>query len=244
MENSFFGKALDGFLRLEAENESMKSYLQYRIGRMYFDGYGAEQDFPKALEWLEKAALNGNHLAEYTAAKMYRDGIGTAANPLKSEQFMERAADSGNVYARFALARMYLNSDEPQRNIDGKNLLESVLKSCDNDMRNSVEYTLGAAYYYNDNLHNSDKAKELLESSAAGGNEYAVLLLEKIAQNEETAAINLAQSVFSLLKERTESSRAELSEAASAVFGRGDLSKEAISELIYKRKDKQNTAER
>ena len=31
-----------------------------------------------------------------------------------------------------------------------------------------------------------------------------------------------------------------LTAAASAVFGRGDLSKEAIRELIYRKKDRQN----
>lgn len=34
-----------------------------------------------------------------------------------------------------------------------------------------------------------------------------------------------------------------LSEAAAAVFGRGDLSKEAIAELLLKLQDNQNTAE-
>ena len=50
-------------------------------------------------------------------------------------------------------------------------------------------------------------------------------------------------SVSRLLAECIESDRATLNECSAAVFGRGDLSKEQMRELMLKIQDKENTAE-
>ena len=50
-------------------------------------------------------------------------------------------------------------------------------------------------------------------------------------------------SVSKLLAENIESSSADLTKSSSVVFGRGDLSKEQIKELLLKMQDKENIAE-
>ena len=76
--------------------------------------------------------------------------------------------------------------------------------------------------------------------SAAAGNEYAAQLLDRIAEQELQRSINIAHTTLSMLETNSRDGDLMLSAAASAVFGRGDLSKEAIRELIYRKKDKQN----
>lgn len=44
-----------------------KPYLQYRIGRMFYDGYGTKTDMETALKWLEQAASGSMDAAKAEA---------------------------------------------------------------------------------------------------------------------------------------------------------------------------------
>ncbi len=79
--------------------------------------------------------------------------------------------------------------------------------------------------------------------SAAGGNKYAAQLLDRIAEQELQRTINIARTTLSLLEINSRDGDLMISAAASVVFGRGDLSKEAIRELIYRKKDRQNESD-
>lgn len=97
-ETDIFREALNGFLEIEPTTK-LKPYVQYRIGRMYYDGYGTERDLKEAFDWLKKSAEGGNHLSEYMIGKMclfdkdHRD-LDTA------KKYLTAAADSGNQYAQ------------------------------------------------------------------------------------------------------------------------------------------------
>lgn len=166
-ETDIFREALNGFLEIEPTTK-LKPYVQYRIGRMYYDGYGTERDLKEAFDWLKKSADGGNHLSEYMIGKMclfdkdHRD-LGTA------KKYLTAAADSGNQYAQ-----------------------------------------------------------QLLDNQTAW---------------TQTQVVKLIGSIGRLLSQNLESSRAALQECSAAVFGRGDLSKEQIRELLLKIQDKENTAE-
>lgn len=56
-----YREALNGFLEIEPRT-SQKAYVHYRIGRMFYDGYGTDIDYEEAFKWLKKAADEGNHL--------------------------------------------------------------------------------------------------------------------------------------------------------------------------------------
>ena len=106
------------------------------------------------------------------------------------------------------------------------------------------ESILGAAYYYSDTLRDTDKAKELLEHAEQNGCEYATILLNRIDEHERNAVDNLLRSLMTLLNSAEQHTNAEFYQASKLLFGRGDLSKEMIAELIYKRQDKENTSQR
>ena len=47
---------------------------QYRLGVMYYNGQGVEQDYQKALEWYEKSANQGDSDAQLNVGIMYHEG--------------------------------------------------------------------------------------------------------------------------------------------------------------------------
>lgn len=241
---ALFSNALERFVQVETTATTMKPYLQYRIGRMFYDGYGTKTDMKTALKWLEQAANGNNHNAQYTVGKMYRDGTGTAPNMEKAILYISRATESGNVYAKAALARLYLRSDEPSRHYQTETILNQLIKQATGEQKSYFESILGAAYYYSDTLRDTAKAKVLLERAAQDGSEYAAVLLNRIAGYERNAVDSLLCSLMALLNSAEHYSNLDLQNASKLLFGRGDLSKEMIAELIYKWQDKENTSQR
>ena len=227
---ALFSNALEHFMQVETTATTMKPYLQYRIGRMFYDGYGTKTDMETALKWLEQAANGSNHNAQYTVGKMYRDGTGTAPNMKKAILYISRAAESGNVYAKAALAWLYLRSDKPSRHYQAEIVLNQLIKQATGEQKNYFESVLGAAYYYSDTLRDTAKAKELLERAAQNGSEYAAVLLSRIAGHERNAVDSLLCSLMALLNSAEHYSNVDLQNASKLLFGRGDLSKENTSQ--------------
>ncbi len=176
----YFKAALEGFIEVQKTNDRMRPYLQYRIGRMYYDGYGIEQDYVAALAWLEKAAQAGNHLSEYTVAKMYHNGIGTAPDFRKAEYYYGKAADSGNIYALCALGKMYLREDIPNKINEGIELLNTAILTAKKGQAAYAQCVLGTEYYYNTKILDKEKGLELLETSVRNGSISGKCTLGKI----------------------------------------------------------------
>ena len=94
-----YREALNGFLEIEPRTRQ-KAYVHYRIGRMFYDGYGTDIDYEKAFKWLKKAADEGNHLSEFVVGKMLCNGTGTERDTEAGTEYLTRAANSGNEYAQ------------------------------------------------------------------------------------------------------------------------------------------------
>ena len=94
-----YREALNGFLEIEPRT-SQKAYVHYRIGRMFYDGYGTDIDNEEAFKWLKKAADEGNHLSEFVVGKMLCNGTGTERDTEAGTEYLTRAANSGNEYAQ------------------------------------------------------------------------------------------------------------------------------------------------
>ena len=80
-----------------------------------------------------------------------------------------------------------------------------------------------------------EKAKNPPEQNSASTNRYS--------EWQRQCTVQLISSVGKLLGQFSNHSRDRLHDASSQVFGRGDLSKEQIRELLLKKQDKENTAE-
>lgn len=281
--DSYFKTALDGFLAVEPTAKKIKPYIQYRIGRMYYDGYGTDKDIEKALDWLKKAADNGNIYASISAAKILadkeydkhdmaaaRDTLAQTLDrftkenvkdselvsqlnfnlgklytdeeeykPELAEKHFKQAVELNNAYAMYALANLYL-SDERFDKLDQALLLLNNAKSANKDISPSADFKLGVTYLYNDRIKNIALGKRYLIDSANAGNEYSRIVLNSFTAK---SIFRLVESTGKLLENTSSSSYAAMSECAKSLFGRGDLSKEQIRELLLKLADKENTAE-
>lgn len=104
---SYYTKALVGFIQVEPKAQKMRSYFQYRIGKMYLYGCGTEKTPDTAFKWLEKSAMSDNKYAQHTLGNMYCYGIGTEKDLSQSFDFYSKAARKGMPYSDYALAQMY-----------------------------------------------------------------------------------------------------------------------------------------
>lgn len=87
-------------------------YAASFIGYLYYDGDGVEQDYSKALEWLQKGAIE-NVYARFRIGEMYYKGIGVEKDYGLAREWYERALYSGNDYATMdsltRLGQIYFN---------------------------------------------------------------------------------------------------------------------------------------
>lgn len=106
LSEKYYKAALDGFIFIEPDLGKMKSYVQYRIGKMYNYGLGTEQNFCKAFEWFEKAAAAENRYAQYSLGSLYYYGNETEQNFDKAFELYRKSADKGNAYGCYRAAKM------------------------------------------------------------------------------------------------------------------------------------------
>lgn len=80
---------------------------QYRLGTLYAEGKGVEQNDATAMTWFLRAAEKGNALAQYNAGASYAAGLGIAKSEADAAKWFRRAADQGMAYAQLNLGLMY-----------------------------------------------------------------------------------------------------------------------------------------
>ena len=101
----YFAKALRAFLD-KLPSEKKPAYMQYRIGKMYQQGYGTEQDYTEAALWFQKSVDLGNQYAAYSLASLYYYGNGVEQDYYRAFELYRFAAEKGNAYAQYQLAQM------------------------------------------------------------------------------------------------------------------------------------------
>ena len=188
----YFKQALNGFIKLDKDINDPK--LEYRMGYMFYQGIGTEQDTKKALEYLKKATVKGHTYAEWMIGKIYlergekEDGI----NWLKKAAEHE-AAQQENGCAQYYLGKMYLLGEDTERDI------EEAVKWFEKASENGnqyAQYQLGKIYLTGINGNqNMKKALEWLKKSAEQNNQYAQYMLGKIYMNGVGVEKNLQEAV-------------------------------------------------
>lgn len=72
------------------------------VARMYFEGFGTEKNFDKAVEWYEKAVAEGDEFATVTLGKIY-----SKKNVEKAIFYLSKSAEKNNIKAIQKLAEIY-----------------------------------------------------------------------------------------------------------------------------------------
>ena len=74
---------------------------------LYEDGQGIAQDYGKAREWYEKAAIQGYADAQNNLGLLYEKGLGVGRDYNKAREWYEKAAAQGHAGAQNNLGLMY-----------------------------------------------------------------------------------------------------------------------------------------
>jgi len=85
------------------EAEGGNSDAQYKMGTMFYDGDGVEQDKVKASFWFMQAARQGLAVAQFQMSRMLFFGDGIEADPDYAFRFLALAAEQGHVPAQHNL---------------------------------------------------------------------------------------------------------------------------------------------
>lgn len=107
----YYSESLKGFLEIEPTAYKLKSYVQYRIGKMYCYGLGTEKNYTKAFEWLLKSAKENNKFAQFSLANLYYYGNGVEKDLSQAFLWYKKSASQGQPYASYAVAQMYSNGE-------------------------------------------------------------------------------------------------------------------------------------
>ncbi len=92
------------------EKAATKGYVasQYRLGQIYFSGdFGTTRDYPKAFDWLLKAAQGGDAAAQNSVGVMYRSGLGVERNLPEALKWFQQSAEAGHAAAQGNLGHFY-----------------------------------------------------------------------------------------------------------------------------------------
>ena len=79
----------------------------FRLGVLFDEGLGVEQDDRRALRWYRRAAQGGDQRAQFNLGRLYARGQGVTEDEAEAARWYERAARGGNTYAQYALGNLY-----------------------------------------------------------------------------------------------------------------------------------------
>ena len=114
-EKKEYENAVNEFEKIE--NENMKPFADYYMGKMYLDKESNLYDVDKGISYLEKSAEGGNSAASVSLAFIYLKGDGVKRNSVLGRGWMERAAEDGNEFASKFLEQMKQNGYYKQSNM-------------------------------------------------------------------------------------------------------------------------------
>lgn len=95
-------KNLNNYMTIDQISEAI-----FIVGRLFYFGYGVDQNFTKAFKWHRKAALRGNAQAQYNFAILYEKGQGTEQDNREAYIWTRKAAEKGYPAAINKLGNIY-----------------------------------------------------------------------------------------------------------------------------------------
>ena len=80
---------------------------QYNLGRMYFSGEGVDQDYKKAKEWFNLAAVQQYAPAQNSLGILYDKGLGVRRDYAEAVNWFRHGAEQGYTPAQISLGLQY-----------------------------------------------------------------------------------------------------------------------------------------
>jgi len=146
----------------------------YKYGTMLLEGKGVAKDIPAAAQAFNTAAEQGNGWAQYQLGVLYLDGDGVPQDTSRGTALLGKAADQNISWAQYRLGDMYATgTGVPQDLTKARAYLE---KSAAQDI-SYAQFALANLIMDKE----PQRAKTLLQTAAAAGNQLAAKRLAKIA---------------------------------------------------------------
>ncbi|AFM01475.1 TPR repeat-containing protein [Desulfitobacterium dehalogenans ATCC 51507] len=204
----WYTKAFTGFNAVESEASRpyIKTYAQYRIGKMYATGLGTLQDYFAAANWLEMAVEENHKYAQYTLAGLYYRGQGVDQDYGTAFVLYRQSAIQGNSYADYELAKMLRGGIGTEKDTSKADehfrCAFAGFSAMEKDSRDDkLQYRLGQMLYTGTGTEkNIPRAIDYLEKSANTGNVNAQYLLAKIYLETENAPPDKIRKALTLLE--------------------------------------------
>lgn len=179
----------------EMERKNPDDNLEYRIGMMYLNGQGTEQNNEKGKEYLEKSAEAKNVYAMNKLAKIYLEEKNIEMLPKALEYLKEAATVGKSDMAMYALGNVYSDNEYGMKD---KLEAEKWYRMAEKEGNGYAAYKLGKLKIDDGNI------REAVEHLSMADNKYAWYKLGKIYLNENEVMFNPEKGIMYMEKSAEE----------------------------------------
>jgi len=107
----------DDLEKLRARAEVGDSEAQFMLGKLYYYGFGVEQNFEEATKLFGVAAIQGNASAQFLLGEAFEKGSGLKRDYTQAAKWYKQAAFQGHYLAMHSLSCLYAHGLGVHKNL-------------------------------------------------------------------------------------------------------------------------------
>lgn len=209
LSQQYYSKAFEDFHKLlsivsmsdDKRDNWTKSYLNYRIGKMYEYGLGVTQDYNSAIEHYK---LSENKYAYFALGNIYKYGSGIETDYAKAFDYYMRSLSSkgGMPFASYAVGQAYELGQGVEKDLSSAhNFYAEALKGLEKvftkNHDDNISYKIGMMYLNGKGTDiDLECAEKYLLLSADSNNYKAQYMLGKLYQSDNKKDLQKAEKVL------------------------------------------------
>ncbi len=171
----YYEKAFINFLKIDEDNPDHN--VKYKLGYMYFNGYGTKKDIDEAKKYF-LSSLKENDNSKYMLSKIYiSDPISSPEERQLACTWLQQLAEKENVLAQYTLGKMYLSGQVVDQD---KSMAIKYLTSAADQNNEYAQYALGKFFLSEGEYKNIPEAVAWLKKAAENNNQFAQYTLGKM----------------------------------------------------------------
>lgn len=209
LSQQYYSKAFEDFHKLlsivsmsdDKRDNWTKSYLNYRIGKMYEYGLGVTQDYNSAIEHYK---LSENKYAYFALGNIYNYGSGVETDYAKAFDYYMRSLSSkgGMPFASYAVGQAYELGQGVEKDLSSAHdfyaeALTGLEKVFTKNHDDNISYKIGMMYLNGKGTDiDLECAEKYLLLSADSNNYKAQYMLGKLYQSDNKKDLQKAENVL------------------------------------------------
>lgn len=209
LSQQYYSKAFEDFHKLlsivsmsnDKRDNWTKSYLNYRLGKMYEYGLGVTQNYSSAIEHYK---LSENKYAYFALGNIYRYGSGVETDYAKAFDYYMRSLSSkgGMPFASYAVGQAYELGQGVEKDLSSAHnfyaeALTGLEKVFTKNHDDNISYKIGMMYLNGKGTDiDLECAEKYLLLSADSNNYKAQYMLGKLYQSDSKKDLQKAEKVL------------------------------------------------